>query len=108
MKSKITLVYTIPSHTFQYHILNITGWRATVGERLCSLELERLQHLEESEAQGSGMTMPDLCHDHFSAHDLSSHKEEAEIIYEQYLSEKVRLCAPISSVFLVYTNAVVT
>lgn len=75
----------------------ITGWRATVGERLCSLELERLQHLEESEAQGSGMTMPDLCHDHFSAHDLSSHKEEAEIIYEQYLSEKVGFHFPVIS-----------
>ncbi|XP_045123507.1 sorting nexin-13-like isoform X2 [Portunus trituberculatus] len=68
--------------------LNIECWRTTVNERLCALELERLQHLEESGVQGSGVTMMDICHDHFSANDLSSHKEEAEIIYEQYLSEK--------------------
>ncbi|XP_069979776.1 sorting nexin-13 [Penaeus vannamei] len=94
LKNSLTLDHFLnymASVNSQHYInlyLNVECWRATVGERLCSLELERLQHLEESEAQGSGMTMPDLCHDHFSAHDLSSHKEEAEIIYEQYLSEK--------------------
>lgn len=62
-----------------------------MNERLCALELERLQHLEEAGVQSGTMSMPDLCHDHFSAHDLSSHKEEAETIYEQYLSEKVRM-----------------
>ncbi|XP_050689784.1 sorting nexin-13-like [Eriocheir sinensis] len=79
--------------------LNIECWRTTVNERLCALELERLQHLEETgggsagggQGQGGGVggvNMMDICHDHFSAHDLSSHKEEAEMIYEQYLSEK--------------------
>nr|XP_045621515.1 sorting nexin-13-like isoform X1 [Procambarus clarkii] len=94
LKNSLTLDHFLnymASINAQHYInlyLNIECWRTTVNERLCALELERLQHLEESESQGSGMTMPDLCHDHFSAHDLSSHKEEAEMIYEQYLSEK--------------------
>ncbi|XP_069956700.1 sorting nexin-13 isoform X1 [Cherax quadricarinatus] len=94
LKNSLTLDHFLnymASVNAQHYInlyLNIECWRTTVNERLCALELERLQHLEESEVQGVGMTMPDLCHDHFSAHDLSSHKEEAEMIYEQYLSEK--------------------
>ncbi|XP_066968026.1 sorting nexin-13-like isoform X1 [Macrobrachium rosenbergii] len=94
LKNSLTLDHFLnymASINAQHYInlyLNVECWKATVSERLCTLELERLHHLEESEAQGAGMSMPDLCHDHFSAHDLSSHKEEAEIIYEQYLSEK--------------------
>ncbi|CAL4059774.1 unnamed protein product [Meganyctiphanes norvegica] len=67
--------------------LNIECWRTTVSERLCAFELERLQNLEEA-GNISGVTMPDLRHDHFSQNNLSSHKEEAECIYEQSLSEK--------------------
>ncbi|KAK7078691.1 hypothetical protein SK128_016419 [Halocaridina rubra] len=94
LKNSLTLDHFLnymASINAQHYInlyLNVECWRTTVNERLCTLELERLHHLEETESQGPAMSMPDLCHDHFSAHDLSSHKEEAEIIYEQYLSEK--------------------
>ncbi|KAK3869026.1 hypothetical protein Pcinc_025635 [Petrolisthes cinctipes] len=94
LKNSLTLDHFLgymASVSAQHYInlyINIECWRTTVNERLCALELERLQHLEEAGVQSGTMSMPDLCHDHFSAHDLSSHKEEAETIYEQYLSEK--------------------
>lgn len=40
--------------------------------------------------QENDLSMPDMCHDYFSSHDLSAHKAEADVIYEQYLSEKVK------------------
>ena len=43
-----------------------------------------------SASTGSAGGLPGLCYDHFSAHDLAPHKVEAEVMYEQYLSEKVR------------------
>ena len=69
----------------------ISGWRTTVNEHLCALELERLQHLDEEAASVDGAGMPGLCFDYFSAHDFSTHKSEAEVMYEQYLSEKVSI-----------------
>lgn len=151
-----------------------SGWRATVNERFCALELDRIQHMDaearnaaksgtsaasvasltaatdsgkstnsssssvDKSASSSGISslrsledktcsssnsicssgtsppncvshknssttvhtsksnnnisggLPGLCYDHFSAHDLAPHKIEAEVMYEQYLSEKVR------------------
>ncbi|KAF2365163.1 Phox-associated domain [Trinorchestia longiramus] len=43
---------------------------------------------KSSSSLSTSATLPGLCHDHFSAHDLAPHKLEAEVMYEQYLSEK--------------------
>ncbi|RXG67384.1 Sorting nexin-13 [Armadillidium vulgare] len=64
--------------------LNIECWKTSVCEHLCALELERIHHIQ----QENDLSMPDMCHDYFSSHDLSAHKAEADVIYEQYLSEK--------------------
>ncbi|XP_047739096.1 sorting nexin-13 [Hyalella azteca] len=101
LKNSLTLDHflnylaSVGYHHYLNLYLNIECWRTTVSERFCALELDRLQHLESSDttttmppSRSSVSSLPGLCHDHFSAHDLAPHKVEAEVMYEQYLSEK--------------------
>ena len=54
-----------------------------MSESLCAIDLERIH-----QDAGSDSSMPGMCHDYFS-HDINVHQEEADVIYELYLSEKV-------------------